>query len=252
MKRWCLIALAACGGKADPGSGSATGSTTGTNTTAPAIDESDPTMQVVTRAFAGKRPALPLLSKDGNAAAVEIATPIVMSGGKTYSIGFVTAGADAWSGGTQPEMITLVDAKLVHLLEAGMETSAAPVIDIDSIKQLATGVSERLAADAYAPFEKQLDAIGVRDAISLGPFTLQVTEETTGAITIAVSAQERTTTQIQPMPMGQVGTVECVAMPRVKRAWLDGGRGRLLLQVGWNTGPEQCDTPDEQFRLFRR
>ncbi len=96
------------------------------------------------------------------------------------------------------------------------------------------------------------DAIGVGDLVAAGPFRFKVTEEATGAITIAISegAPQIATEQIQPIAMGRVGEVDCVALPVVKRAFSDVSRRRLLLHVGWNAGPDQCDVPDDKYRLI--
>lgn len=249
MRASVLMLIAACGGKpADSppsGSGSAKAGP-GSNGIGPS--GSDPAWVVVDRAFRNQRPAFPLLSKDGNTALVEIVTPIGQSGGSTYSIGAVTAGADAWSGGVDPDLVTLVDAKLVHLL---LESETA-VFDQESITKAARGVGDRILEGGFRPFDGVFDAIGIGDLVSAGPFRFKVTEEATTAITIAISegTQQIATEQIQPLPMGRVGDVDCIALPVVKRAFSDAGRRRLLLHIGWNTGPDQCDTPDDKYRLF--
>jgi hypothetical protein len=262
MNTWLvLVLLAGCGSKDPaPGPGSSAGSGTvaaGSGGSAQPVDavsksspiEGDPAYAVIERAFKQKRPAFPLLSKDGNVAAVDLVTPIGKSGGSTYAVGFITAGADAWSGGTEPELITLVDAKLVHLLLDSMDTSAVPTIDIDTITTAATGIKQRLA-EGYTRMESEVHELPVGDVIPLGPFKLKITEQATSAITLEVS--DGASVQIQPVPMGRVGDVDCVAMPRVKRAWFDTPRRRLLLHVGWSTGPDQCDAPEDLYRLFRR
>lgn len=251
MKLLVVVALAACGGKSDvPGAGS---STKGSASPADGVSQSspiegDPAYAVVERAFRDKRPAFPLLSKDGNVAAVEIVTPIGQSGGSTYSVAFITPGADAWSGSDEP--ITLVDAKLVHLLLDSGDTAAVAKYDIDTITKAARGISDRILEGGFRRFDTSFDAIGVGDLVAAGPFRFKVTEETS-AITIAISEGTRqiAVEQIQPVPMGRVGDIDCLAMPVVKRAFSDAGRRRLLLHVGWKTGPDQCDAPDDRYRL---
>ncbi len=156
MMRWSiLVLLVACGSKPDAGvgSGSATpvpgsGSASADTISKSSPIEGDPAYAVVERAFRGKRPAFPLLSKDGNVAAVEIVTPIGQSGGSTYSVAFLTAGADAWSG-SDAEPITLVDAKLVHLLLDSGDTAAVAKFDIDSITKAARGISDRILEGGF-------------------------------------------------------------------------------------------------------
>lgn len=244
------IVLLGCGGKKDapvpPGSGS--GSGTGSTATQPGLREGDPSTAVVQRAFAGKKPTFPLLSKDGNQTAVEIITPAGLTQATTYSVGFIGVGADAWSGGADGEQVTLVDGKLIALLL----DSDTPTYDSDSIAKAAKGIVDRTAE--FTPFERSIDAIGVGDAISAGSFTLKVVEEPTGAITVSVrdGATAIATDKIDPVPMGHVAELDCVALPHAKRVWFDTARKRLLLEVGWNAGPDQCDAPDERFRLYGR
>lgn len=260
MRGLMLLLFVACGGKSDPppapspGSGSGTGSAADARL-APPYDavsksspiEGDPAYAVVERAFHQRKPAFPLLSKDGNVAAVEIATPIGKSGGSSYSVGFITAGADAWSGGIEPELITLVDAKLVHLLLESMDTKTVSTFDIESITKLATSIKERLAADGFTRLASQLDEI--RDG-TYGGFVLKLTTEpTTHVLTIDAAG---TSVQIQPVPMGRVGDLDCVAYPEVARGWVDAARRRLLLHVGWKADADQCDLPDAHYRLFTR
>jgi hypothetical protein len=242
--------LVACGGKSESittGSGSDAGSARTTN----ALDDGDPAAGVVAKAFGKRRPSFPLLSKDGSHAVVEIATPIGMSGGSTYSVGFVAAGADEWSG-AEIDLTTLVDAQLVHLLVDAREESTAPTYDIASITRAANDVADRIVNEGFRPFDSSFDAIVVGTPATIGPFRFTVTDEPTGTITIAVSegSQAIGKQQIQPIPTGRVADVDCLAKPRVRRAFADTGRRRLLLQIGWNAGPPQCGTPDEKYRLF--
>ncbi len=257
MKPAVFVILAACGGKSDapgPGSNATPGSSTGSGSSDSISKsspiEGDPAYAVVERAFRGQRPAFPLLSKDGNLAAVEIVTPIGQSGGSTYAVAFVASGADAWSGSDEP--VTLVDAKLVHLLLDSGDTVAVAKFDIDSITKAARGISDRILEGGFRRLDTSFDAIGVGDLVAAGPFRFKVTEEATSAITIAISegTQQFATEQIQPVPMGRVGDADCLAIPVVKRAFSDTGRRRLLLHVGWNAGPDQCDVPDDKYRLF--
>lgn len=237
-----FLVLAACGGK-EPTTGSGSGSDLRPTRV---LDTRDPTERVVARAFGSRRPQLPLLSKDGNRAAVEIATPIGGGDGSTYSVGFVTPGADAWSGG-EIELVTLVDGALVNLLAE----DPGATYDVDSIAQIARGIADRIVDDGFRPFDGSFDAITPGEPVVTGPFRFKVTEEATGAITIVVEERgtKIATEQIQAVPTGHVAELECVARPQVKRAFSDTGRRRLLLDIGWSTNGPQCDTPDDKYRL---
>jgi len=50
--------------------------------------------------------------------------------------------------------------------------------------------------------------------------------------------------------MGKVADLECVSQPVPRHAWLDTPRKRLLVEVGWNAGPDQCNAPDAAYRLY--
>jgi len=257
------VALAACGKKADPGHGS--GSNVGSNpgsgsgvgsgsanvaNNLPA--EGDPTPAVVNRAFHGAKPVFPLLSKDGNTAMFELSRPVGMSVATTYAIGFTSNGSDAWSGVDEPGLESLVDGMLVSLLLDAMDRGTAPTIDLDTMSKAATRITDRIADDGYTPFEHAIGEVGVNDVIPAGPFELRVTEAT-GAITIAItdtSGAAVATDKVDPVAMGQVSGIDCTALPRLRKAWFDTARKRLLLQVRWHAGPDQCDRPDDKFRLF--
>jgi len=251
-----LVLVAACGSKgenptsASGSMGSANGSSGSDAITKSSPIDGDPAYAVIERAFHNKRPAFPLLSSDGGVAAVEIVTPIGQSGGSTYSVGFVRVGADAWSG-AEIELTTLVDAKLAHLLLDSMDTSAVAKFDVDAITKLAAELTYRIREEGFRRFDTLFDAITVGELVSAGPFRFKVTNDATGAISIAVSegSTQVATEQLQPVPMGRVGDTDCIARPVVKRAFSDVGRRRLLLHVGWNAGPDRCQVPDDKYRL---
>lgn len=255
-----LGVLGACGKKADgpngpgsnpSGSNAVNGGSNGSGAGG-GLNEADPATAVVMRAFHGKKPTFPSLSKDGATAAVELTTPIGLSGASSYAVGFATVGADDWSGGPDPDLVTLVDGKLVAVLLDSMEGSAAPTIDIDSITKAATSVTDRIARDGFTPFEGTINEVGVHDKIGAGALELRVIEEGNSALTIEISdaTKKIATDKVEPVAMGRVGDIECMSLPHVRRAWFDSARKRLLVQVGWNAGPDQCNAPDEKFRLY--
>jgi len=232
--------LAAGSGSSTPGSGSVNGSNV-----PPMVDE-NPTTAVVDQAFGGKRPAFPQLSKDGSAAIVELETPVGLSGVTTYSVAYIVA-ANA-----VPQPVTLVDAKLVQLLLHSVETNTPPTFDKDTMSKTAATITKRLADEGFTAFEGSVE-VPMTDTIAAGPFKLQVTDAQQAAITIMVADPKGTqiaNETIQPMPMGKVGEIECASLPVARKAWFDTARKRVLLQIGWNAGPDQCDGPDDQYRLF--
>lgn len=245
------LALGACGKKSgnEPAKGSggsvAPGSQSTNGSDLPLTGD-NPTTPLVAKAFGGAKPAFPQLSKDGAAAIVELETPVGLSGVTTYSVAFyVTANS-------VPRIVTLVDSKLVHLLIQSMETSAAPTLDTDTMAKTATAITKRLADEGFSAFEGAVD-VPMSDTVTAGPLKLQIAENDGATITITATdskgAQVASET-IKPISMGKVGDIDCASVPTTRKAWFDTARKRVLLQIHWNAGPDQCDSPDDQYRLF--
>ncbi len=249
MRSLLVLALASCGSTSETttGSGSSsTGSGTTVVTVASNLAANDPAADVIEKVFR-KRPAFPLLSKDGRSAVVEIVTPVARSGGSTYSVGFVTAGADAWSGG-EIDLTTLVDGMLLALLVEARESGTAATYDVEAVTGQVKGITSRISDGGFTPFESMVESSTGKAA---GPFRFKVTDDPTGAITIDVTEGAKTikTETIAPISTGLIADVECLAKPRVRRVFADTPRRRLLVHIGW-TLPAQCDPPDDKYRLY--
>ena len=259
MTRVWMLLLVACGSTSETttGSGSSitSGPTSGSSITSgsssgPTVTRSlaasDPATAVVDKVFP-RRPAFPLLSKDGNSAVVEIVTPVARSGGSTYSIGFVAVGADAWSGG-EIELTTLVNGMLLALLAEARESGTVATYDAEPMIGQAKVISARIADAGFQPFESMIESSTGKAA---GPFRFKVTDDPTGAITIDVTEGAKTikSEKIEPVSTGLISDVECLAKPRVRRAFADTARRRLLIQIGWSL-PAPCDAPDDKYRLL--
>lgn len=250
MTRAWMLLLVACGSTSETttsGSGSASTGTGPTRVTVPSnLAANDPAAAVVDRVFP-RRPAFPLLSKDGNSAVVEIVTPVARSGGSTYSVGFVTAGADAWSGG-EIELTTLVNGMLLALLAEARESGTVATYDADAMSEQAKVLTSRIADGGFQPFESMVESSTGKAA---GPFRFKVTDEPTGAITIDITEGAKTikSEKVEPVSTGLISDVDCLAKPRVKRAFADPARRRLLLHIGWSL-PAQCEPPDDKYRLY--
>jgi hypothetical protein len=205
--------------------------------------EGDPALAVVERAFKSKKPAFPLLSKDGRTAAVELLTPIGKSGGSTYSVGFITMNQSA-------VIVPLVSAKLMRLLLESMDTIAVSTFDIEAITTTAHYVTERLEREGFTRFDDSVDQLRVGDGIPVGPFRIRIGASVDWIeIELSLDGARVAAERVDAVPMGRVGDFDCVARPVAKRAWFHRARKRLLVQVGWNPGPDQCDVPDVRFRL---
>ncbi len=249
MRSLLLLALASCGStspETTTGSGSSSTGSASITTVASDLAANDPAAGVIDKGF-GKRPAFPLLSKDGRHAVVEIVTPVARSGGSTYSVGFVTAGADAWSGG-EIDLTTLVDGKLLALLVEARESGTAATYDVEGVAGQAKVITSRISEGGFTPFESMIESSTGKAA---GPFRFKVTDDPTGAITVDITEGAKTikTETIAPISTGLIADVECLAKPRVRRVFADTPRRRLLVHIGW-TLPTQCDPPDDKYRLY--
>jgi hypothetical protein len=246
-----LAALASCGKPNEPAAGPEHGASSTDRSgsdlhIADAAQNANPTHQLVTAAFHGKPPVFPQLSKDGSTAIVELDTPVGMSAASTYSIGYIVTANGV------PSLVPLVDARLVHLLMEGTDDGASPVIDVEGLSKIASGITNRLAGDGFTAFQNQVD-VPAGKPVSAGPLRLQLDPAPGGALTITVTDQAGapvTAETIQPVVMGTIGSVDCTGVPSPRKVWFDPSRKRALLQIGWTTSARSCETPDDQYRLY--
>jgi hypothetical protein len=261
--RVALFPLAACN-KEQPVATAPTASTAGATAAKPSVgsaiaqpktagsdaapapdieDESDdPIGDIVARAFGGKKPALPLLSKDGNNAAVEMRE--FTTGVRSYGVGFVAPRGKA-------KVIELVDWKQAEAI-AQQRLGGEPATKIDSgkIASVATKVKEELTD--FTAFEGVVDEIGVPDFAEAGPFKLQTTQTAKGALTLTVheNGKQIGIAKLEPQLVSEPGDGAIIAWPTPVRAWYDNARKRLLVHVSWTNVPDASVNPPDIYRLF--
>ena len=245
--------------RSDPtGSGSGSSPTTSlpvdatTTTTSPSdtitdpIADENPTIPVVTAAFDGTPPAFPQLSKDARTAAVEVDTLVGLTGATTYAVAFVTTAGPT---GT----ISLVDAKLAHVLLEATEPGKPAAIDRPGLARTASTIRKRLSDAGFSPFERKIEELAMGDPNPVGSAKLQLSEADDGTLSLAVldaAGKPLTKDTVKPVAMGKVADLECVSQPLPRHAWTDTARKRLLVEIGWNAGPDQCNAPDALYRLY--
>lgn len=274
-----FVALVACGGgKADPfldvgtksgsddraakdsGSGSGTAEKKETKETKPdsgevttewipthdAISKSSPidgdaTLTVIERAFRNQRPAFPLISKDGETVVVDLKTRSNEKGWLTYTVEYIGVNAT-----TAAERIPLVDAPLMTLVGTARDASAIPMSEVKRITKAAKRINDRTHEDGFARFEGSIDKVTGKD-VTAGPF--RITRVGDGDLVLRVSQGrfEADTPKLEATPMPKVGASDCVAQPKLQRVFFDGPRKRVLIHVGWETGPDQCSLPDDRY-----
>jgi hypothetical protein len=243
----CLVLVAGCSKKSttDPQTGSGSGSS---GSAAPIELGNDPTRTFVTQAFGGKLPAFPMLSKDGAVAAMGIESPIGSSDVSTYQVAFFaswTGTGDAW--GSNASSVQVFDVTMAKMLLDGEMGEAAPRPDSGTLKTRADAVTKQLTDQGFAPFEGPSVKLEVGET-AVGPAKVKITRDQEGGLSIEVAGQ--TAHPIKPFTTGHVADVECIAQPVPRNAWFDTAHKRLLLEIGWNAGPDACNAPDPELGLI--
>lgn len=222
-----------------PGSGS------GSNTVTASTDPDDfegPTEKVISEAFGGKAPALPLLSKDGALAAVDLSEPIGLSDMSTYAVGFL-------DGKQKVERVVLLDDK------------AAVVEDLkltDKLKGAATAVNKRLTDGGFTPFEKFVDRQPEdEEAVALGTMgklSYKQSGEDMGSNPLEVSVMDSTGKQIAKETIkakpGSKKVGDCGGEPRLGDVWYDSPRKRVLIVVHFMLGSHDCAQIPNLYRMW--
>ena len=249
-----VVVLLGCGKRAsEPTAGSASGSGSpvsvgsGSGRVVEPMADENPTVAVVKAAFGGNVPAFPQLSKDGNTAAVELDTQVGLTSATTYAVAFVgTAGA--------PVASTLVDGRLAQVLLEGSSAPGKPAaIDTAALAKTAGSITRRLQDEGFSAFEHKIEEVAPGEPIAAGPAKLSLAEADDGSLAITViddKGKQVTKDAIKPVDMGKVADLECVSQPIARHAWFDTARRRVLVEVGWNAGPDQCNAPDALYRLY--
>ena len=213
----------------------------------------DATAALVRDAFGGHVPAFPLLANDGSTVAVGIASPVGRSDVSTYRVALFTgwtASTDGWS--TGPQDYPIVDPTMAAMLIDGAGDEAAPVPDRATLKTHAAAVTKLLTDGGYAPFDGPALTIGPAET-PVGPARLRITHDHDAALTVhlqGAGGAELASNTIPPRAMGQVADLTCVSTPVARRAWFDARRKRVLVEVGWNAGPQGCGTPDLEYGVW--
>jgi hypothetical protein len=240
-------------GSPDPNSHAVgSGSGAGGSVSAPR-GSNDATAALVRDAFGGHVPAFPLLANDGSTVAVGVASPVGRSDVSTYRVALFTgwtASTDGWS--TGPQDYPIVDPTMAAMLLEGAGDEAAPVPDRATLQTRGAAVTKLLTDGKYAPFDGPVLTIGPAET-TVGSARLRITHDHDAALTVhlqGAGGTELASNTIPPRAMGHVADLTCVSMPVARRAWLDARRKRVLVEVGWNAGPEMCGTPDLEYGVW--
>lgn len=231
-------AAAAVVADAPAGSGSASGD----------LDPADfegPTEKVVKEAFGGKPPALPMLSKDGTTAAVDLGESIGLSDMSTYVVGFQDVKGKV-------DRVVLLDDK---------EATVEDLQVTDKLKAKATALAKRLSDGGFTAFEKAIERQPEDDKPvelgTLGKLSLKQGDgggPDVGATSLELTLVDATGKQvakeaIKAIPPGkQPG--QCGSEPRLGDVWYDAPRKRVLVSIRYITGGDDCDTDAGVYRFW--
>ncbi|MCW5804828.1 MAG: hypothetical protein KIT31_20830 [Deltaproteobacteria bacterium] len=210
----------------------------------PLAPDDDPTPSVVAKAFGGRAPALPLLAEDGRDVAVDLRARIGRTGVSTYAVAFVSVDGAV-------DVMWLVDVKTaeqLYLRAAGTKVA----IDEGRIARAATAVSRRLRFGRYSPFESTVADLPPNQRIELATASLQLAESADGlTLTLADARREPVRRDVvRARPMGKVADLDCVSEPLPRAAYFDQKRRRVSIRIEWNAGPDRCDSPPAEHRLW--
>lgn len=254
-----LAGASGCRNKADaPNTGSpepsphpvGSGSGAGSSASPP---RDDATAALVRDAFGGHAPAFPLLANDASTVAVGVASPVGRSDVSTYRVALFTgwtASTDGWS--TGPQDYPIVDPTMATMLIDGAGDEAAPVPDRATLQTRAAAITKLLTDGGFSPFDGPATALGPAET-TVGTARLRITHDHDAALTVHLldaGGAELASNTIPPRAMGHVADLTCVSNPVARRAWLDARRKRVLVEVGWNAGPEMCGTPDLEYGVW--
>lgn len=115
-------------------------------------------------------------------------------------------------------------------------------IDADK-KSAASEVQAMLAAGKFTPFEARVDLESATGPIKHGDVVLDI-KDTDKGISLVLSDAKGTKLQERAIDISDT----CSANPRPDYAWFDSARKRVLVEVGWELGPHDCnDSPAPLF-----
>lgn len=208
-------------------------------------DFEGPTETVVKEAFGGKPPALPMLSKDGGLAAVDLSEAIGLSDMSTYEVGFQ-------DGKQKVDRVVLLDEKAA---------TAEDLKVTDKLKAAATALTKRLADGGFTPFEKHVERQPEDEkAIELGMMgKLSFKQSAQGGPDVGSSPLELTVIDgtgkqltketIKAIP-GSDKPGDCGGEPRLGDVWYDSARKRVLVAVHYMTGGDACAGLPGMYRFW--
>jgi len=230
-------------GAVETGSGSGSGSAAGQAI----ADFESPTDVALKTAFDGKRPTLPMLSKDGALVLVDLSEPLSLTDKMTYVVGVL-------DGKKRVETLTLVDMKAAD---------AEEVTVTDKLKADAAALLKRISEGGYTTFEKSIDRTPEdEDPVALG--ALGKLEMTYGpskggadsmgdralALTIVDAAGKQVVNEtIAAAPAGKKEG-QCGGEPRLAAVHYDTARKRVLVRIPFMIGGHECEQLPMQYRFW--
>src|SRR6185369_12163114 len=129
--------------------------------------------------------------------------------------------------------------------------TSEPVYDREQLTNRAGTILARLSGEKFTAFAGSVSPVPDLPQVAVGRHFLELTADAAGLrIQVtdpsgAIDATDNIAAQQTPM----VGDQQCMAKPKVTRAWFDEPRKRVLVELGWALTPP-CVAPESQYRLF--
>jgi hypothetical protein len=192
-------------------------------------------------AFHGHLPALPLLSPDGEVAAIDVSEGLGLSSFHTYEVAFLAEGSRA------RERIVVVDRALAKALaDAGPVGGRAMKLPTRRLASAAAKITQRLAG--FTPFAREFDHDAIARAggsLSLDGAELQFhSDETAGLdlrlIGVDIRTEHHERVAVRPPQYTDREGGRCGGQPRLAGVWRDRPRRRVLLLVIF-PGRDSCE-----------
>jgi hypothetical protein len=194
-------------------------------------------------AFGGRLPALPMLSADGQIAAIDVSEGLGMSSFHTYEVAFVAAG------GRERERMAVVDRALAKAMMADAgRAGGKPAMKLPSqrLARAAAKITQRLAT--FTPFAREfdVDAIGrAGDQLALGSATLLIHADEAAGLELRLVGDGGAVLRRDRIPVRRRQFADrdggrCGGQPRLTGVWWEPARRRAVLQIIF-PGHDSCD-----------
>jgi hypothetical protein len=259
---WIVLALVACKSKDAPKqeapakkdaasamAADASAQVAASDAAAADAEEGTPeTQRLVDEAFGGKTPALPLLSSDGEVAAVDLSESIGLSDSSTYEVGFL---------GKKLDRVAVLDRKAASAIAEGQD----PKLDRGALKKQADSVKQRTTG--FTPFASVMEPEAINEAppgstpdshaVTAGAATLEYWSGSGDALKLRLADAKGKQLSAESIASiaGSDAPGDCGGTPHLTGVWIDEPRKRVLLRVDYSIGGDACKEIPGTYRMWK-